>query len=97
MEILSHDPSTGLTLFKGEPAEIAYNKQMKDQFMKLMAKRVSNAVRKSAASLHKDGFDSGYAASSSRHRSLLTASGFGISYMSVILCTSTLSKTLKRL
>ena len=57
MEILSHDPSTGLTLFKGESAEIAYNKQMKDQFMKLMAKRVSNAVRKSAASLHKDGFD----------------------------------------
>lgn len=57
MEILSHDPSTGLMLFKGEPAEIAYNKQMKDQFMKLMAKRVSNAVRKSTASLHKDGFD----------------------------------------
>ena len=50
MEILSHDPSTGLMLFKGEPAEIAYNKQMKDQFMKLMAKRTSNAVRKSAAS-----------------------------------------------
>ena len=37
VEILSHDPSTGLTLFKGEPAEVAYNKQMKDQFMKLMA------------------------------------------------------------
>lgn len=50
MEILSHDPNTGLTLFKGEPAEIAYNKQTKDQFMKLMAKRTSNAVRKSAAS-----------------------------------------------
>ena len=50
MEILSHDPSTGLTLFKDESAEIAYSKQMKDQFMKLMAKRVSNAVRKSAAS-----------------------------------------------
>ena len=57
MEILSHDPSTGLTLFKGEPAEIAYNKQMKEQFMKLMAKRGGNAVRKSAASPHKDGFD----------------------------------------
>ena len=56
VEILSHDPSTWLTLFKGEPAEVAYNKQMKDQFMKLI-KRVSNAVRKSAASLHKDGFD----------------------------------------
>ena len=56
VEILSHDPRTGLTLFKGEPAEVAYNKQMKDQFMKLI-KRVSNAVRKSAASLHKDGFD----------------------------------------
>ena len=56
VEKLSHDPSTGLTLFKGEPAEVAYNKQMKDQFMKLI-KRVSNAVRKSAASLHKDGFD----------------------------------------
>ena len=50
MEILSHDPSTGLMLFKGESAEIAYNKQMKEQFMKLMANWVGNAVRKSAAS-----------------------------------------------